>query len=128
MARVGIAQLSPSDARELWYEAGFALRAKRLEAQALAAFDKASAGGPADAMSHFLRGQLYLGQGRLAEARLELEQVVRSTDPQVADARPIAVQLLQQIARKQQLRHPGAARCTRYERCARDTDGVVDAK
>jgi hypothetical protein len=125
VARIGIAQVSPVEARELWYEAGLALRAKHLDGQALAAFDKASNGEPADASSRFLRGQLYLRQGRLAEARLELEQVVDSSDPQVADAKPIAAQLLLQIARRQQLRSPKAAGCSRYVGCTQETGGVI---
>jgi tetratricopeptide (TPR) repeat protein len=126
VAMVGVAHVSPADARQLWYEAGMALHAKRIDDQALAAFDKALAGDPGDVLSRFVRGQLYLRKGRLADARRELEQVVRSSDPQVADAKPIAVQLLQQIARKQLRSAPRTADCNRYETCTRDTEGVID--
>lgn len=123
--KVGVAQVAPADARELWYEASLVLRARRLDDQALAAFDRATAGEPGDARSRLFRGQLYLRQGRLAEARRELEQVVHSSDPQAADARPIAVRMLQQIARRQQRRQPNAVTCMRADSCTRDTSSVI---
>jgi hypothetical protein len=80
-------------------------------------------------LASFLRGQVDLRNGRLADARRELEQVVRSTDPQVAEVRPIAVELLRQIARKLRLKDGvGGGDCKRYGGCVQDTEGVIDAK
>jgi len=128
VAIVGVAQVAPADAPELWYEAGVVLDAKRINDQAIAAFDKAIAGNPRDALSRFLRGQLYLRKGQLDDARRELEEVVRSSDPEVADARPIAVQLLQRIARKQHLRDASTtvADCKHHGGCMHDMDGLID--
>ena len=110
VAKLGVAQVAPADARELWYEAGMVLDARRSGDQAVAAFDKVIAGNPGDALSRFLRGQLYFRKGQLADARRELEEVVRSSDPEVADAKPVAAQLLLRIARKEQLRDAPAVK------------------
>jgi tetratricopeptide (TPR) repeat protein len=134
VATLGTAHVSSTDARALWYEAGMALQAKRASDrraadQAIEAFDKAIAGDQHDMLAGFLRGQVYLRQGRLADAQRELEQVVRSTDPAVAEVRPVAAGLLRQIARKLRLKAGGGGGdCKRYEGCTRDTEGVLDGR
>jgi tetratricopeptide (TPR) repeat protein len=129
VAMLGVAHVSPADARALWYEAGMALQARRAGDRAIEAFEKAIAGGRQDVLASFLRGQVDLRNGRLVDARRELEQVVRSTDPQVAEVRPIAVELLRQIARKLRLKDGvGGGDCKRYGGCVQDTEGVIDTK
>lgn len=129
VATLGISQVPATDARTLWYEAGMAQNAKHANAKAIEAFDKAVAGDHPDMLARFLRGQVYLRKGRLADARQELEQVVRSTDPQVVEVRPIAVELLRQIARKQRLKEgTGGGDCKRYGGCTQDTESVIDTK
>jgi len=134
VATLGTAHVSATDARALWYEAGMVLQAKRATDQraadrAIEAFDKAIAGDHQDMLARFLRGQVYLRQGRLADAQRELEQVVRSTDPEVAEVRPVAAGLLRQIARKLRLKAgAGGGDCKRYEGCTRDTEGVIDGR
>jgi tetratricopeptide (TPR) repeat protein len=120
-ARAGVPRVSRADARELWFEIGLVLHTKRLEDLALAAFDNALAGDPTDALSRFLRGQIYLKTNRLDDAEREFALVVRSTDPRVADAVPIAAALLEQLARKRK-RSVSSALCQRYEGCPRDED------
>lgn len=124
VAMLGVAHVSPADARMLWYEAGLALQAKRADDKAIEAFDKAG-GGPQDMLARFLRGQAYFRKHRLAEAERELAEVVRSNDPQVAEFQQLAAQLLQQIAHARLLGRP-RGNCTRYESCPRDTERVSD--
>lgn len=128
VATLGTAHVAAGDARALWYEAGMALQAKHANDQAIEAFDRAVAGDQPDLLARFLRGQVYLRKGRLADAQRELEQVVHSTDPQVVEVRPIAVELLRQIARKQRLKGGSGGDCTRYGGCVENTEGVIQAK
>ncbi|HEX8110949.1 MAG TPA: tetratricopeptide repeat protein [Kofleriaceae bacterium] len=129
VAMLGVGHVPPADAPALWYEAGMALHAKRAGDKAIEAFDKAVAGDHPDMFTRFLRGQVYLRKGRLADARQELEQVVRSTDPQVAEVRQLAVELLRQVAHKQRLKAgAGGGDCKRYGGCVEDTEGVIDRK
>jgi tetratricopeptide (TPR) repeat protein len=124
VAKLGVPHVRASDARALWYEAGMALSAKHAHDQAIEAFDQAIAGDQPDILARFLRGQVYLRKGRLADAQRELEQVVRSTDPQVVEVRPIAVELLHQIARKLRLKGGSGGDCARYGGCVENTEGV----
>jgi hypothetical protein len=71
---------------------------------------------------------VYLGKGRLADAQRELEQVVRSTDPQVAEVRPIAVELLRQIEHKLRLKDGSGGDCKRHGGCVENTEGVIQAR
>jgi tetratricopeptide (TPR) repeat protein len=95
-----------SDA-ELWYEAGMAYDARHADDQAIAAFDKAIAGKFRNLRPQFQRGQIYLRKGDVARARRDLEEVVRSTDPQMAEIRPIAAQLLSRFTRVVSQPRPG---------------------
>jgi tetratricopeptide (TPR) repeat protein len=95
VARLGAAVL-PADA-EVWYEVGMAYDAKRADDAAIAAFSKVLAERPGDVRSSFQRGQIYLRIGDTASARRDLEAVAASSDPQSADARSIAIQLLARL-------------------------------
>jgi tetratricopeptide (TPR) repeat protein len=128
VARLGTAHVPAGDARALWYEAGMALQAKQANDKAIEAFDRATAGDQPDMLARFLRGQVDLRQGKLAEAQRELELVVRSNDPQVAEVRPIAAELLRQIARKLRLKSGSGGDCTRYGGCVENTEGVIQAR
>jgi len=101
VALLGTASVAAAETSELWYEAGMAYDARRADDQAIDAFGKAIAARPDDASSKFQRGQVYFRKGELANAARDLEEVVKSTDPQIAPVKPIATQLLGQIARKQ---------------------------
>jgi predicted Zn-dependent protease len=104
------------------------LHAKHANDRAIEAFDRAIAGDPPDMLARFLRGQVYLQNGKLADAQRELEQVVHSNDPQVVEVRPIAVELLRQIARKLRLKSGAGGDCTRYGGCVENTEGVIQAR
>lgn len=101
VAMLGTANVPPGEVSELWYEAGMVYDAKHADDKAIDAFGKAIAARPDDAGSKFQRGQVYFRKGDLANARRDLEDVTRSSDPQIAPVKPIATQLLGQIARKQ---------------------------
>jgi tetratricopeptide (TPR) repeat protein len=115
VALLGTTHVPASEAPELWYEAGMAYDAKLASDPAVAAFTKAIAARPDDASAKFQRGQVYARKGELANAARDLEEVIQSADPQVAELKVIATQLLGQIASKQQLRD--RANCTTGERC-----------
>jgi tetratricopeptide (TPR) repeat protein len=117
VALLGTAHVPAAEVGELWFEAGMAHAAKQAEGKAgdpaseqaagqaidkaIAAFGKAIAAKPDDAASKFQRGQLHLRKGDLASARADLEDVIASGDPRLARVKPIARQLLAQIAGKQ---------------------------
>lgn len=101
IALLGTSAVPTAETGELWYEAGVAFDAKRADDQAIDAFGKALAARPDDISAKFMRGQIYYRKGDLANAKRDLEEVTRSGDPKVANARPVASQLLSQIARRQ---------------------------
>lgn len=96
-ALIGTANVPESEAAELWFEAGMAYEAKRSEGEAIDAFTRAIAVNPNDVSAKFQRGQLYFRRGEFASARIDLEEVTRSSDPKAASAKPIASQLLAQM-------------------------------
>jgi cytochrome c-type biogenesis protein CcmH/NrfG len=96
--------------------------------QAIAAFSKAMAVSPGDTRSKFQRGQAYLHKGDLANARRDLEDVVKSADPQLTTERPIAAQLLIQLARKPQRDTPKSPDCRLHGKCLVDDDVVGDPR
>jgi tetratricopeptide (TPR) repeat protein len=100
VAKLGIANVLAGERAELWYEAGMAYDAKRADDLAIEAFGNAIAAAPADATSRFQRGQVYFRNGDFARARRDLDDVVKSADPQSAAVRPIAAQLLDLLDRK----------------------------
>jgi tetratricopeptide (TPR) repeat protein len=100
VALLGTANVPAAEAPELWFEAGMAYDAKHADDQAIDAFSKAIAGKPDDASSKFQRGQIYVRKGDFDQAKHDLEDVVASGDPQVASLKPIATQLLKQMANK----------------------------
>jgi tetratricopeptide (TPR) repeat protein len=100
VALLGTANVPAAEAPELWFEAGMAYDAKHADDQAIDAFTKALAGKPDDASSKFQRGQIYVRKGDLDQAKRDLEDVVASADPQIASLKPIATQLLKQMASK----------------------------
>jgi tetratricopeptide (TPR) repeat protein len=105
VALAGTANVPASELNELWFEVGMAYDAKRgsdktADDKAIEAFGKAIAAKPDDAGSKFQRGQIYYRKNNFAAAKADLEEVVASTDPRVAGAKPIARQILSQIANK----------------------------
>lgn len=101
VAQLGTANVPAAESPELWFEVGMAYDAKRDDDKAIEAFGKAIAGKPADLSSKFQRGQIYFRKGDFANARRDLEEVAKSGDPSIAGVRPLANQMLGQIARKQ---------------------------
>jgi tetratricopeptide (TPR) repeat protein len=100
IARLGTANVPAAEAGELWFEAGMAYDARREDDKAIDAFSKAIAGNPNDLSSKFQRGQIYFRRNDAANARRDLEEVVKSTDPRIATTRPLASQMLNQLASK----------------------------
>ena len=100
VALLGTANVPAAEAPELWFEAGMAYDAQHADDQAIDAFTKAIAGKPDDASSKLQRGQIYVRKGDFDQAKRDLDDVVASTDPQIASLKPIATQLLKQIANK----------------------------
>jgi cytochrome c-type biogenesis protein CcmH/NrfG len=74
--------------------------ARHADDKAIDAFSKAVATKPDDAGSKFQRGQIYFRKGDFASAKADLEAVVASPDPRIASAKPVARQILAQIATK----------------------------
>jgi tetratricopeptide (TPR) repeat protein len=100
VAQLGTTHVPAADAAELWFELGMTYDAKRADDQAIDAFSKAVSAKPDDASPKFQRGQIYFRKGDLGNARRDLEDVMTSTDPRLASARPVAKQILAQIASK----------------------------
>jgi tetratricopeptide (TPR) repeat protein len=101
VAQLGCANVPPAESSELWYEVGMAHDARRDDDKAIDAFTRAIAARPDDAGSKFQRGQAYFRKKDFASARRDLDEVARSGDPAIASIRPLAVQMLDQIAKKQ---------------------------
>jgi len=99
----GAERVRPTEAADLWFEIGLTYDAKHLDDKAIAAFGKMLDTRPRDVTSKFQRGQIFFRRGEFGDARLDLEDVVNSGDPQLAAAQPIARQLLGQIAIQDQL-------------------------
>jgi len=100
VAQLGTANVAPDEAGELWFELGMAHDAKRDDDKAIEAFTRALAGKPDDLGSKFQRGQVYFRKGDFVNAKRDLDDVAKSSDPAVASTKPLAVQMLGQIARK----------------------------
>jgi len=100
IAKLGTANVAAADAPDVWFELGRAYSATHATALAIDAFTKAIAGKPDDPTPKYQRGQLYFQQNDFANARRDLEAVVTSNDPQSAAMKPVAAQLLTQIAAK----------------------------
>ena len=101
----GAERVRPTEAADLWFEVGLTHDARHLDDKAIAAFGKALDTRPRDAHARFQRGQIYFRTGDFANARLDLEEVIKSSDPRLAAAQPIAQQLLHQMAVQDQLAH-----------------------
>jgi tetratricopeptide (TPR) repeat protein len=109
VALAGTVNVPASEVNELWFEVGMVHDAKRgsgkaaddkADEKAIEAFGKAIAAKPDDAGSKFQRGQIYFRKGNFVAAKADLEDVVASTDPRIAGTKPIARQILSQIANK----------------------------
>ena len=100
VAQQGTLHVAPAESGELWFELGMAHDAKRDDDKAIEAFTRAIAGKPDDLGSKFQRGQVYFRKGDFVNAKRDLDEVARSSDPAVASTKPLAVQMLGQIARK----------------------------
>ncbi|HEY6177753.1 MAG TPA: tetratricopeptide repeat protein [Kofleriaceae bacterium] len=100
VAQLGTANVPPAEAPELWFEVGMSHDAKEDEDQAIEAFGKAIEGRPADLASKFQRGWIYFRRADYANARRDLDEVAKSADPSTAGLRPLASQMLGQMARK----------------------------
>jgi tetratricopeptide (TPR) repeat protein len=103
VAQRGVERARPTEVADLWFELGLTYDAKHVDDKAIAAFGKVLDTRPRDVTSKFQRAQIYFRRGELADARLDLEDVVGSADPQLAATLPIARQLLNQIAVQDQL-------------------------
>ena len=100
VAVLGTSNVPAADAAELWFEAGAVYDARHADDQAIDAYTRALAGKPDDAASRLSRGQVYLRRGDSANARRDLEEVVKSTDPRMAASKQLANQLLLQLSSK----------------------------
>jgi tetratricopeptide (TPR) repeat protein len=118
VAMLGTARVAPAEAAELWLEAGMAHGSRRADGPAIAAFGRALAIHPDDALAKLQRGQLYLRRGELASAERDLEDVLRSPDPRVAGDQPLVTALLRQI------HDAGALRDARWS-CTHRDGGLV---
>jgi tetratricopeptide (TPR) repeat protein len=103
VALQGAARVRPTEAADLWFEVGLTYEARHLDDKALEAFGKALDTRPRDASARFQRAQIYFRKGDFAAAQLDLEDVIKSSDPRLAAAQPIAQQLLHQMAVQDQL-------------------------
>jgi tetratricopeptide (TPR) repeat protein len=101
IAQLGTANVPAAESPELWFEVGMAYDARSEEDKAIEAFGKAIAGNPGDLSSKFQRGWIYFRKSDYANARRDLDEVARSSDPAIAGLKPLANQMLDQIARKQ---------------------------
>ncbi|MBC7976121.1 MAG: tetratricopeptide repeat protein, partial [Myxococcales bacterium] len=97
VATLGTAQVPAAEAAELWFEVGMVQDARRADDLAIAAFSTAIERKPDDTSSKFQRGQIYVRKGDHANARKDLEDVVKSTDPRLASAKQLATQLLARL-------------------------------
>jgi len=100
VTQLGIANVPAPETAELWFELGMIYVSRRAPDQAIDAFGKAIAGKPDDFTSKFQRGQLYFRKGDYANAKRDLDEVMKSTDPGIASVKPVAQQMLTQIASK----------------------------
>jgi predicted Zn-dependent protease len=100
VAMLGTHNVAPSDASELWFEAGMAYDAQHADDKAIDALGRAIAGRPDDASAKLQRAQIFLRRADLGNARRDLEDVARSAEPRAGAARQIARQLLEQLAVK----------------------------
>ena len=100
VAQQGTLQVTPAESGDLWFELGMAYDAKRDDDKAIDAFTRALAARPGDLGTKFQRGQAYYRKNDYANARRDLEEVAGSSDPAVATTKPLAVQMLDQIAHK----------------------------
>lgn len=100
VARLGTANVSAAEQPELWFEVGMAHDAKLEEDQAIDAFGKAITARPGDLGSKFQRGWIYFRRADYANAKRDLEEVAKSAEPSVAGVKPLASQMLGQIAKK----------------------------
>ena len=100
VAQQGTLHVPAADSAELWFELGMAYDAKRDDDKAIEAFSRALAIRPGDLSSKFQRGQAYFRKNDSASARRDLDEVARSSDPAVAAIKPLAAQMLDQIAHK----------------------------
>jgi tetratricopeptide (TPR) repeat protein len=101
VALIGTTHVAPAEVGELWYEAGMAYDAKHADDPALDAFTKAITARPDDVLAKLGRGQIYFRRADLANAKRDLDDVVKSADPRVAAARSTATALLAKIAHRQ---------------------------
>lgn len=100
VAQQGTLHVAPAESGELWFELGMACDARREDDKAIDAFTRALAVKPGDLVSKFHRGQAYYRKNDYANAKRDLEEVARSSDPAVATTKPLAMQMLDQIAHK----------------------------
>ncbi|HEY0484035.1 MAG TPA: tetratricopeptide repeat protein, partial [Kofleriaceae bacterium] len=100
VAMLGTTRVPPAEAAELWFEVGMAHDARHADDLAIDAFGRAIASGD-DALPKLQRGQIYLRKGDLGRARRDLEDLMQSVDPRMADVKPLVATLLAQIARGQ---------------------------
>jgi tetratricopeptide (TPR) repeat protein len=98
VANLGTLNVPTTDVGELWFELGMAYEAKRADAKAIESYTTAIAVQPDDMNAKFQRGQILARKGEIAAAKRDLEEVAKSTDPNLVGAKQVASQLLAQIA------------------------------
>jgi tetratricopeptide (TPR) repeat protein len=125
VAMIGTRNTPAADAGQLWYEVGMAYDAQRADDQAIAAFSKVIAGHPEDTSARFQRAQVYVRKADFASAERDLEVVLAAKEPQIAEAKPIAAQILSEIARKRRL-ESAVRSCPPGKRCLVDETDVLD--
>lgn len=97
IAQTAATRVTAGNVAGAWYSIGMAFTANGRDRDAIAAFDRASAGEPARAL--FQRGQIYARLRERSRAREDLERFLGLADPSLGVARQIARDLLASIAR-----------------------------
>lgn len=97
VATLGTRNVAATESADLWLQAGTSYDAKAADDKAIVAFGRAIEVRPSDAYAKLQRGRLYFRKGELVNARRDLEDVVKSADPAMADGKQLATQLLAQL-------------------------------
>jgi len=111
VAALGAMHVPAADAADLWLEIGMAYDAKASDDKAIAALGKAIAIAPDNASAKLQRGRIYFRKGDTANARRDLEDVVRSTDERADTAKQLAAQMLARLAGESSASAVGRTTC-----------------
>lgn len=97
VATLGTTNVAPAESADLWLQIGMAYDAKSADDKALVALGRALAIRPSDPYAKMHRGRLYFRHGDVDLARRDLQDVAKTTDPELAVARQLALDLLSRI-------------------------------